>query len=1501
MPGVVATLAAVLGLDDSDFQAGVERTRQGVGEVGKDLNELGGFVSGVSDLIKEQLTEALNIANQQITEATAKARELIQAQGSLAGSTASLASETAQLASAQKSAANSTDDFDDQLKKSQQEISKLTSNISTLTGAAATLGATLTASVTAPIAALAVGSVHAATSLDSMQRGLVAVTGSAGAAAKEMRELAEIGKAPGIGFDEALSSAVKLQAAGIQINTAEKAVVEFGNALATVGKGKAELELVGDELSRLASRTNVSAREIMELSRQVPQLRQIMQQAFGTTDTQALESMSVDSKKFLDVILEYMGKLPRATSGAQNAFDNLEIAAKRALAGIGTDLLGPLLPILEKATEALEFFRNVWSDLPGPVKVIISVFAGLAAILGPAILAIAGLGFVITQCLSAFNAFIAIRAAIAASAASNTTAAVTNTEAVVANTVAVAENSAAQALNATSKSIDTAAETANTVAVDANTVAQVANATATRAAGTAAATGSAGLRTFASGLGAVGMALGLVTIAYTIDAAIFEKYLYSVQRATQATEDETASHMASIPYLQKAIEARQELEELNRIADSGKSPGLKDSEGYKKVADSVEYLTKKYLDAKAAATEFNSATEQAMSELKDMLEKEQDSFQKATEKAQMELDKLRAPDMVAKIKVEFPDISDEEAKALALINQQVDAEKKLAEAKKKAADETKRQNEEFQKQIDDAKKNIESLRAGGNSNLSEARKSAPAGTSPARIQELAHLKDTEDALKKAAQAREEELKKVTDLAAKMTELDSGLSKVSAKTQILTQHANSMAAASPAPSGHISLQLNQGVPLLPPVGSGGDPIGALTAQTGAVKQLAAAHTELASASVRAAQALTQEIGAQNADKLITSLAALKLQLAELTATTDLNRTSLDLTGKTAANLSEKTLAYVQAAQKVKDAIKAQQELDTVTNSYKQISIELEKANGATDDQILSLELLNKDFDTLNPVLKGFITSIVDAREELKQHNDAAAQTKKVTDDTAKAVDEARLKFLATTTEIEAEQIALNILKERLKDVPTSIKTATDVLDYMSKSLKVNVQAVKDAAAGIATLNQTVKEGTDSKALTDSFVKAQEDARVKMLEASAASETEKVAIGLLKDQIKTVPADITNATEALRYLETSMGDAGKKAMDAAGAIAHMNEVANPSHFTMPKWMDDLIKQFEEQKKVVDKFNTEMAERMQVAQSELAGGKKQDPAQIAWIQFLEKNDALAKILAQDTNKAAEAQKAFTATFNAEQQATAYDKLAKMLNEVNEKVREQTAGLADGQKHVSDYQRVLNELGITANQVTKDMDGMINAVVKQRQQLALISQVRDELKKLSEDMKSVFQSAFSDLINKGFKGFVMSIETGFQQMLTKMASDFLASQLTKLVSSFFNSLLGAFGGGGGGLGGFDAGLGGGATDLPPIGAGMAAGGGNVLGGRSYIVGERGAEIFMPDSAGHIVPNSQIGGGNHYHFHYNISTPDVEGFRKSQRQITQDGMRHLNVARQRG
>jgi len=98
----------------------------------------------------------------------------------------------------------------------------------------------------------------------------------------------------------------------------------------------------------------------------------------------------------------------------------------------------------------------------------------------------------------------------------------------------------------------------------------------------------------------------------------------------------------------------------------------------------------------------------------------------------------------------------------------------------------------------------------------------------------------------------------------------------------------------------------------------------------------------------------------------------------------------------------------------------------------------------------------------------------------------------------------------------------------------------------------------------------------------------------------------------------------------------------------------------------------------------------------------------------------------------------------------------------------------------------------------------------------------------------------------------------------LSDVASDTLRSLANILLKFGVNSLLGQLGSGGGFLG-----------DLF---SGFRAKGGTVMGGSSYMVGERGPELFSPGRSGSIAPNNSMGGGANVVVNVDASGTKAEG-----------------------
>ena len=184
-----------------------------------------------------------------------------------------------------------------------------------------------------------VSGVKAAMAYDSQVRGLAAYSRNAQELQAQLARLQEIAKLPGLGLTEVRAGVLQLEAAGLSAQTSERALMAFGNALALVGKGKSELDGVILALGQIASKGQISAEEINQIAERVPQIRQVLVSAFGTASTEAIQKMGITADEAIKRIIAGLERLPKATGGALNTFENLSDALERAFLPIGRGIL----------------------------------------------------------------------------------------------------------------------------------------------------------------------------------------------------------------------------------------------------------------------------------------------------------------------------------------------------------------------------------------------------------------------------------------------------------------------------------------------------------------------------------------------------------------------------------------------------------------------------------------------------------------------------------------------------------------------------------------------------------------------------------------------------------------------------------------------------------------------------------------------------------------------------------------------------------------------------------------------------------------------------------------------------------------------------------------------------------------------------------------------------------------------------------------------------------
>jgi len=211
--------------------------------------------------------------------------------------------------------------------------------------------------------------------------------------------------------------------------------------------------------------------------------------------------------------------------------------------------------------------------------------------------------------------------------------------------------------------------------------------------------------------------------------------------------------------------------------------------------------------------------------------------------------------------------------------------------------------------------------------------------------------------------------------------------------------------------------------------------------------------------------------------------------------------------------------------------------------------------------------------------------------------------------------------------------------------------------------------------------------------------------------------------------------------------------------------------------------------------------------------------------------------------------------------------------LSAINKKYNDLTAAALSNEEKINLENARGLELGVARIEQAKALEAV--------QQAELAAQA-DSLAKFLSDFDAAFQEldakakAQADKMDALYASIGQTISTSIVDSLTAavdgtkrlsdVASDTLRSLANILLKFGLNSLLGGLAGNDG-VGVFSKLFGGG-----------RAKGGTVMGGTSYMVGERGPELFTPGRSGSIAPNSSMGGGANVVVNVDASGTKAEG-----------------------
>lgn len=202
----------------------------------------------------------------------------------------------------------------------------------------------------------AFGSIAQATiEADSMRLGMTALEGSVESAVGRLKEMRDLAKSPGLGFGQAVDADIKLRSVGLSADLSRKAIEEMGNALAVVGKGKADLDGVLLAITQIVSKGKISAEELNQIAERVPQIRKVLKDTFGTADSEELQKLGIPVERFISLTVDGFSRtIPRALVGLQGKIDNTTDALTARLADFGTAVLENMVDPFDEASDAFE-------------------------------------------------------------------------------------------------------------------------------------------------------------------------------------------------------------------------------------------------------------------------------------------------------------------------------------------------------------------------------------------------------------------------------------------------------------------------------------------------------------------------------------------------------------------------------------------------------------------------------------------------------------------------------------------------------------------------------------------------------------------------------------------------------------------------------------------------------------------------------------------------------------------------------------------------------------------------------------------------------------------------------------------------------------------------------------------------------------------------------------------------------------------------------------------
>jgi tape measure domain-containing protein len=311
-------------------------------------------------------------------------------------------------------AANQMEGLGPKAEVANKSLASVASSMTDIAGSATRMGGILSASVTAPLAGLALGAVKVAAGMEQAKMGFATLLGSAEKATAFLEELRDFALKTPFELTGVVSATQKLMAMGFAAQEAIPTLRAIGDAVAASGRGQEVMDRIILAFGQMKAKGRVAGQEILQLAEANIPAWQMLADKLGVTVPEAMkmvENRAVEADTAIAAITEGMNKkfggmMENQAKTLAGMWSNFKDNTTKTLDAIGQALLPIAKMFVEwavKITEAAQKVAEVFGALPRPIQLTLVAITALVAAAGPLALMFGGATVAVTTFTTSFR------------------------------------------------------------------------------------------------------------------------------------------------------------------------------------------------------------------------------------------------------------------------------------------------------------------------------------------------------------------------------------------------------------------------------------------------------------------------------------------------------------------------------------------------------------------------------------------------------------------------------------------------------------------------------------------------------------------------------------------------------------------------------------------------------------------------------------------------------------------------------------------------------------------------------------------------------------------------------------------------------------------------------------------------------------------------------------------------------------------------------------------